>query len=130
MVHTQKFQKEKNKLKIKYLTNVKNTSLLNNFSFGFVTFGVSFFEFIYNNVLVVAYIPPKKEKPLLIRYLRNKGFIICLNNKDITSCINNLLKNKKRYLKLIKLFSKKMDFKNRKMFYKKLFYNLDISYEK
>ena len=60
-----KIPKGKNKLKIKYLTNVKNTSLLNNFSFGFVTFGVSFFEFIYNNVLVVAYIPPKKRETII-----------------------------------------------------------------
>lgn len=119
-----KIPKNKNKFKIKYLTNVKNTNLLNKFNFGFVTFGVSFFEFIFNNILVIAYIPQKKEKPLLVRYLRKKGFIVCTDNRSILDSLKKLLKNKKEYQKRIKLVSKKINFKNRKIFYKKLLYNL------
>ena len=49
-----KIPKKTNELKIRYIKNKKNIEFLNKFNFGFVTFGVSFFEFIYNKILVVA----------------------------------------------------------------------------
>ena len=62
---------------------------MNKFNFGFVTFGVSFFEFIHNKILVVAYIPKNKEKVFTHQFFKKKGFIVCTENRNIAKSLKN-----------------------------------------
>ncbi len=115
--------------KIRYIKNIKNIKFLNKFNFGFVTFGVSFFEFVHNKILVVAYIPKNKEESLLINFLKKKGFIVCTENKNIAKSLKKLITNENKYKKKIKFYSDKINLKKRKSFYMKLFQNPDSIYK-
>ncbi len=119
--------KKVKKFSIKVLENKKDIKFYNNYNSGFVLFGISFFELLYNRVPISVFIPQRKEKKELILKLKKESLNVFSNLIDAVIFLNKINLNKKIYQKKFNNLSKKISFKNRKNLYKKLFFNNSIN---
>jgi len=110
------------KYKIKIIKNKKNLDYLSKFNLALVLFGVSFFELILYKIPCVIYIPRGKEKRFIIKKLKRLKVSISFNLSEAIRKLNDI-SNDADYKKNISILSKRINFNNRKKFYKKILLN-------